>query len=96
MSRNVRQLQRIYDDLCRGTALSETDRAFLMQQARRSLPDDQALLLLDILVLLRDPAAAPLIEGYLQRSEAPRLPQRALWALCRSGLQAKYKDYILR
>lgn len=45
---------------------------------------------------LRDPVAAPLIEPYLLHADAPAFAHEALWTLCPSGLQARYKDWILR
>lgn len=96
MSATETRLWRIYEDLCRRKLPSEADRAFLTAQAKRSLSDDEAIWLLRALGELRDPVAAPLIEPYLQRSDAPPLVHDALWALWRSGLQARYKDYILR
>jgi len=44
---------------------------------------------------LRDPGIAPLIEAYLRRTDVPALAAEALRTLWRSGLQAKYKDYML-
>lgn len=96
MTRTTRRFRRIYEDLARGIFPIENDRTFLMAQANHSLPDDQALLLLEIFELLRDPTLAPLIEPYLQRSDAPALAQEALWALCQAGIAAEYKEYILQ
>src|SRR5260370_5921913 len=90
------RLQRIYDELCRGPLSSEADRAFLREQAGRNLRDDEARWMLRAFGELRDSANAPFIEPYLDRCDAPALAHDALWALWRCGLQAKYKDYILR
>ena len=89
------RLRRIYEKLCEGVLPSDADRAYLKARAERSLPDDQAKLLLRTLALLRDPATAPSIEPYLHRHDAPELPREALRALCRIGLQAEYRDYIM-
>jgi hypothetical protein len=89
------RLRRIYEKLCEGILPNAADRAYLKDQAERGLADDQARLLLQAFGLLRDPAMAPLVEPYLRRHDAPALAHEALWALCRIGLQAKYRDYIM-
>lgn len=95
VSRTSRKLWRTYLNLWRGTFPSDKDRTWLTESARRDQPDEEAEWLLRTLGLLGDPVLAPLIEPYLQRTDAPELANEALWALCRCGLQATYKDYIL-
>jgi hypothetical protein len=89
------RLRWIHEKLCEGVLPSDADRAYLKDLAKRSLPDDQAKLLLRALALLCDPSTAPSVEPYLHRHDAPELAREALRALCRAGLQSEYRDYIM-